>query len=282
MTAVIRSVVVGDVTLEIAEIGAGGRPLLLVHGFTGAKEDFGDWWDTLAQEGWHVVAPDLRGHGRSSHPVGRDAYRLDLLEADILGLIDALDWDRVVLLGHSMGGMVAQAIAIHHPERLDALILMDTVPDAPSAGVKLAFTLPIRLLGMNTVARLATKPPPRAPASVRRLYDERPGYVAFLQTKIRDSSKDMALGMMADLGRRPDQLAALRALRLPVLVLCGEHDMPGFVAGARRMADAIDGAVLQVLPGAAHNPQFETPLEWWNALSTFLDTIPSTSPPSTA
>ena len=68
MTVTIRSVRTGDVSLEIAEAGAGGRPLLMVHGFTGAKEDFADFFDRLAERGWHVVAPDLRGHGASDHP----------------------------------------------------------------------------------------------------------------------------------------------------------------------------------------------------------------------
>ena len=50
----------------------------MVHGFTGAKEDFADHADELAAEGWHVVAPDLRGHGLSAHPAGEDNYSLGL------------------------------------------------------------------------------------------------------------------------------------------------------------------------------------------------------------
>src|SRR6185312_7649311 len=89
-TTTIRSVRAGDVTLEIAEAGIGGRPLLMVHGFTGAKEDFADYWERLAERGWHVVAPDLRGHGASDHPTRADDYSLDLLEADLMALVDEL------------------------------------------------------------------------------------------------------------------------------------------------------------------------------------------------
>src|SRR5260370_41355652 len=67
-----RHVDVGDVQLSIAEAGAGGRPLLLVHGFTGAKEDFTPWLDRLADIGWHAVALDLRGHGGGSKPTPQD------------------------------------------------------------------------------------------------------------------------------------------------------------------------------------------------------------------
>ena len=74
----VRRVEAGGVGLEVAEAGAGGRPLLLVHGFTGAKEDFTEYLDPLADLGWHAVVADLRGHGASEHPPGEDAYDLEL------------------------------------------------------------------------------------------------------------------------------------------------------------------------------------------------------------
>src|SRR5580704_557581 len=106
-----RTIRVDGVELVVAESGAGGRPLLLLHGFTGAKEDFTEWLDPLAARGWHAVAPDHRGHGSSSKPASDDAYSFAILADDMLGLADALGWDRFALLGHSMGGMVAQVMA---------------------------------------------------------------------------------------------------------------------------------------------------------------------------
>ena len=121
-----RTVDLGDVELSIAEAGSGQRPLLLLHGFTGAKEDFTEWLDPLADAGWHAVAPDHRGHGASSKPSSEDAYSFEILADDATRLVDALGWERFGLLGHSMGGMVAQFIAVDRPDRLDALVLMDT------------------------------------------------------------------------------------------------------------------------------------------------------------
>lgn len=121
-----RTIHLGDVKLSIAEAGAGQRPLLLLHGFTGAKEDFTDWLDPLAGAGWHAVAPDHRGHGTSSKPTSEDDYSFELLADDAGRLVDALGWNRFALLGYSMGGMVAQFIALGVPERIDALVLMDT------------------------------------------------------------------------------------------------------------------------------------------------------------
>jgi len=282
MSPTIRSVTVGDVRLQVAEAGAGGRPLLLVHGFTGAKEDFQDWWEPLAERGWHVVAPDLRGHGASDHPERPEDYSLDLLEADVVGLVDALGWSRFVMVGHSMGGMVGQAIAVDHGDRLDGLVLMDTIPGAASGGglTMLVFKAAGRLLSLKTMARLVRKPPPKSPASVRRLYAERPGYADWAQAKVLASSPVMAKAMMAELGHRPDRLPELRSLGLPVLVIAGEHDMPGFVAGSTAMAEAIPGATLAVLAGAAHSPQLETPDAWWAAVSAFLDELPLAPAPT--
>src|SRR5436190_24190959 len=103
---------VGEIDLEVAQAGEGGRPLLLVHGFTGAKEDFTDWLEPLAERGWHAVAPDLRGHGTSAHPEKETDYSLSVFVADVVGLADALGWDRFVLLGHPMGGMIAQIVPV--------------------------------------------------------------------------------------------------------------------------------------------------------------------------
>jgi len=283
MTATIRSVKVGDVDLAIAETGRGGRPLLLQHGFTGAKEDFADWWDALAERGWHVVAPDLRGHGASSHPRSRNDYSMERFESDLLGLVDALGWTRFTLLGHSLGGMISQAIAIERPERLDALVLMDTI-SGPAAmeggGLRFALLrLFVRLRGMDAIAKFVRKPPPGAPESVVRLYAERPGFVEWTQSKVRNTSREMATVMMRELSRRPDCLDDLRALSLPTLVLVGEFDMPGFVDGSRLMADAVPGARLVILEGAAHNPQLETPDAWWRALTEFLDELPAPATP---
>ena len=272
---VIRQVRAGDIELEIAEAGGGGRPLLMVHGFTGAKEDFGDWWGRLAERGWHVVAPDLRGHGASDHPPRTEDYSLGLFETDLLALVDDLGWDRFVLLGHSMGGMIGQVVAIEHPGRIDGLVLMDTVAGPPE-GSSMAVTMFVMKLGIraarvNAFARLLRKPPPGSPESVRRLYAERPGYVDWLRAKVLATSLTMAKAMSAELPKGTDRLPALAALDVPVLVMVGEHDMPGFVEGSRRMAEEIPGASFALLEGAAHNPQLETPEAWWEALTSFLD-----------
>ena len=112
--------------LETEVVGT-GPGLLLVHGFGGAKEDFADHVPALARD-HTVVTFDHRGHGDSDQPEDPAAYSLERLAADIVQVADGVGLDRFRLLGHSMGGMVARKVALTDPERLEALIMMDSTP----------------------------------------------------------------------------------------------------------------------------------------------------------
>ena len=268
----------GPVTLSVAEAGRGGRPLVLVHGFTGAKEDFTEWLDPLAELGWHAVAPDQRGHGASPQPEDEDAYSFDGYAADLLALLDAMDWPTAVVLGHSMGGMVVQAAALKAPERFEAIVLMDTSHRAlrtDAALVDLAIGI-ARAEGMEALLAaqeaLAEADEPLGTAAGRRVEAERPGYKEFGRRKMLASSPAMYAAMIraiTDVSGGLDRLDDLRSLDLPALVIVGDQDEP-FLKPSRRMAEAIHGAELALIPEAGHSPQFESPAAWWSALTTFL------------
>jgi pimeloyl-ACP methyl ester carboxylesterase len=277
-----RTIDVGDIQLSIAEAGAGQRPLLLLHGFTGAKEDFTDWLDPLAGAGWHAVAPDHRGHGASSKPASEDAYSFEILSADAVRLVDALGWDRFALLGHSMGGMVAQFVAHRAPERLDALILMDT-GHGPVEGldpqlVEAAVSI-VRTQGIDALADLLAgmDSPLDSPAHKQLLVD-RPDVAEFEDRKFRATSPALYAAMAPAFVRATDRLDELEALpsALPVLVMVGDQDQP-FIGPSERMTAAIPGGSLAVIPDAGHSPQFENPAAWWDALSAFLAEVASTT-----
>jgi 3-oxoadipate enol-lactonase len=271
----------GPLSLCIAEAGSGGRPLVLIHGFTGAKEDFTDWLDLLAAAGWHVVAPDQRGHGASHKPDDEAAYSFDVYAADLLALLDALGWSTAVALGHSMGGMVLQTAAVQAPARFEAIVLMDTSHRAVRADrglIDLAVGI-ARAEGMAAVMAaqdaLADDDTPLGNDIDRRLKQERPGYKEFGERKMLDSSPAMYAAMITaitDAASGLDRLDDLRMLPMPALVLVGEHDEP-FLRPSERMAEAIPNADLVVIPDAAHSPQFENPEPWWKALRAFLDRL---------
>lgn len=276
-----RLVQVGDVQLSVAEAGTGQRPLLLVHGFTGAKEDFTPWLEPLAEADWHAVAPDLRGHGASSQPTAESDYSFQLMAADLLGLADALGWDRYVLLGHSMGGMVAQVMACA-AARLDALILMDTAhgplrnldPELVQAAVSI-----VRDQGMDVLAGiLAERQGPLTTPAHQRLITGQAGYAEFCDRKLRATSAAMYAAMAPAFMTAADRLDDLRALpaTLPVLVIAGEQDKP-FLPPSRRMAERVGQGTLAVIPDACDSPQFENTDGWWQALASFLAALPATA-----
>jgi 3-oxoadipate enol-lactonase len=277
-----RRVAVGDIHLSIAETGAGQSPLLLVHGFTGAKEDFTPWLDRLAASGWHAVAPDLRGHGASSKPSQETDYSFEIMADDMLSLADALGWEHFVVLGHSMGGMVAQFMACEAPARLDGLILMDTAhgplrnldPELVDAAVAI-----VRSQGMDALASiLAERQGPLETAAHRRLINEQAGYAEFCDRKLRATSPALYAAMAPAFVTTADRLDRLRTLpeSLPVLVIAGELDEP-FLGPSQRMAADVGQAVLEIIPDAGHCPQFENTQAWWRAVSNFLATVTPTA-----
>lgn len=271
-----RRIDIGPVELEVLEAGAGGRPLLLVHGFTGAKEDFADHVDRLASSGWHVVVPDHRGHGASDDPPGAESYSLPTFAADVIALVDALGWDRFALLGHSMGGMIAQHVVIEHPERVAALVLMDTshgpVEGIDREEVALGQAV-VRDHGLSVLVELqrdrngALDTP-----AARRLREERPGWAELEEQKTLACAADMWLAMTSELFEQEDRLERLRSVSVPTLVIVGEQDSP-FLADSERMAKTIPSARLAVISDAGHSPQVENPEAWWSELASFLEEV---------
>lgn len=267
------TVPLGTVDLAVAEAGRGGRPLLLVHGFTGAKEDFGDWMDRFASEGWWVVAPDLRGHGASSCPPEEEAYSLDLFARDLLGLVAALGWARCAVVGHSMGGMVAQVLVCDHPGVVERLVLMDThhgpveglAPDLVALGLEV-----LRTQGLAALLDLRAQVVPSSPSAAElHLRATRPGYAEWADAKVHACAPAMYAAMGVELTTRPDRLADLATVQVPTRVVVGAEDHD-FRAPCRRLAATVPGADLVVVPDAAHSPQFENPEAWWRAVAPFL------------
>jgi pimeloyl-ACP methyl ester carboxylesterase len=262
--------------LEAGEGASGAHRLLAIHGFPAAKEDFADHLDDLAAEGWHVVAHDQRGHGESDHPSGPETYSLAVLAADALALADVLGWDRFVLLGHSMGGMVAQVAALEAAGRLDGLILMDT-SHGPVGGIDdelLALGKAVVSEGGMAALVEAQRDLPGAldTEANERVTATRPGYREFGEAKTRAAASDMWLGLVDEIvSTQPDRLRELASALegVPVLVIVGVQDEP-FVPHARRMADAIPGARLEVVPDAGHSPQFENPAAYLAIVQGFL------------
>ena len=257
---------------ELLQAGMGDRSILLVHGFTGAKEDFAEVVPRLADIGWHAVAADLPGHGSGPHPDG--PYSLAGFADHIAAVADRLGWERFVLLGHSMGGMAAQLFALENPERVRALVLMntghgpvDTVdPDLVALGRRL-----VRDGGLAALVEYGKGGLFASPAH-RRLLAERAGYAEFGDAKLLACSPEMWLAMSGELRDHEDRLQRLASLAVPVLVVVGAED-EAFLGQSEQMAEVLPDARLVVLADAGHAPQFEQPESWWRAIAAFLEEV---------
>jgi pimeloyl-ACP methyl ester carboxylesterase len=239
--------------------GTRGEPLVLVHGYTG---DVTDWQHQIAEfaASHRVLVMDHRGHGRSGAPRDRESYTVERMSGDVEALAAQVGFDRYHLVGHSLGGMVAQEIALRCGGRLLSLTLEDTMNDfaiGRSETVRRLFEAGLRLAeeqGMAAVARLPA--PPRPPHHPRERFEQE-------RARLARMPLDGFVGGWQALCRWPGTRQRAQAIRTRTLVICGELDAV-VVPGSRWLADAIPGARLEIVPEAGHSPQLERP-ELFNA-----------------
>jgi 3-oxoadipate enol-lactonase len=238
--------------------------LLLIHGFPLDSR----LWDAqvagLASR-VRVIAPDLRGSGRSDVPPG--PYSVDQHAGDLLSLLDHLGIRRAVVGGLSMGGYIAFAIWRRHPERVRALVLADTraEPDSPQTRAgRDASAARVREIGP---AEFAEEMLPRimAPASM-----ENPRLRSRALHMMAAQSSDGLVGALGALRDRHDSRPLLPGITVPVLVIVGRQDILTPPADARIMAAAIPGARVVEVPGAGHLSPLENPRAVNAALRAFL------------
>ena len=147
----------GGTRLRVVESGApAGEPVLLIHGWGACVYTFRYALEALAHAGRRALACDLRGHGLSDKPVGREAYSTSALLDDVRGVLDALGVERADLVGHSLGGGIALRFAVAHPERVRQLVLA-----APVGLTKVRFQGIAHLLTPRFTNRFARHLPPR-------------------------------------------------------------------------------------------------------------------------
>jgi 2-succinyl-6-hydroxy-2,4-cyclohexadiene-1-carboxylate synthase len=271
-SAAVRIETDDGVALAVERLGDG--PLfVMVHGFTGARDDFADHAPRFAERAT-VVTFDHRGHGESEKPAAVEAYTFDRLVADTLAVADALDFGRFTLLGHSMGGMVARRLVLAHPERVSSLILMDTSPGLPeSIDPELAdAAADLALEGdMHLLRQILDEADTLGSEADQRVRRERPGYEEFCARKWSEIAPASYAGLLREIVHQPDELDAMHAITCPTLVIVGEEDVH-FVPAARAMAGAVRDARLVVVPDAGHSPQFENPDAFFAAVDEFLAT----------
>jgi pimeloyl-ACP methyl ester carboxylesterase len=135
LTSTERLVETNGVSLRVTEAGERGAPVVvLAHGFPELAYSWRHQIPALAEAGYHVLAPDQRGYGRSSQPKDVEAYDIVELSADIVGLLDDVGAERAVIIGHDFGGIVAWNAPLFHPDRFSGVVGV-SVPPVPRSQV---------------------------------------------------------------------------------------------------------------------------------------------------
>ncbi len=253
------------------EAQGSGSPLMLVHGFACGLR----MWDPQVaafSARYRVVTYDLRGHGWSDAPEAASAYSQVHSVEDLRGLLLHLGIARAAIGGLSMGGNVALHLAIAHPEIVSALVIADTGAgsDDPAGwtGAVLAFAKTLEHGGVEAFADQAMANPLFA-----RYAAQGPEAARFIRSCLMTHrARGLAHTAREVLTKRPSIYSlepALRALRVPTLLIVGERDEP-CVPVHRFMAETIPSAQHVVIPGIGHLTNLEATDAFNAALRTFL------------
>jgi pimeloyl-ACP methyl ester carboxylesterase len=252
---------------------AAAPPVVCVHGYTGSAQAFNAPARHIGDRA-HLIAPDVRGHGESAwSPEG--AYQYSDQAADLAALVDRLELDRFVLIGTSMGGIIAMAYAAQHAARLRGLVINDIGPD-PEAGSQ-------RITGL-----VGSRPEDFA--SLDAAMDYRREVSPITAGRPLDDQRELALGVLRQLpdgrwGWKMDPAyieqrvtrgapprPALGALPCPALVVWGTESDVLSETQARRMVTTLMHGELVAVPGVGHAPTLMEP-QALAALDQFLGSV---------
>jgi pimeloyl-ACP methyl ester carboxylesterase len=227
------------------EVEGSGSPLVLLHGLAGYLESWHElgYVDSLKKD-HTLVLMDMRGHGGSDKPHDPEAYRLKLLVADVIAVMDALNISKTHFLGYSLGGRMAFALAKYAPERFHSFIVGGQSPNArPRARIR--WWLQILKKGMGAYVEECEK---------GRGIKMTPQ----MRTKILSNDTEALAAFVSASEWRANLEDALPNLTMPCLLFVGEAD-PSY-AGARECASLLPNAEFVSFPGFGHEVDFQSHL----------------------
>jgi pimeloyl-ACP methyl ester carboxylesterase len=268
-----RFVSVGEQLVHVVQEGQ-GEPVMLVHGFGASSYSYRHVQPRLARS-FHTAAIDLTGFGYTERPRDRSAYSREAQVDLVLGVMNALGFERAHLVGHSYGGALALWLAVEHPDRVRSLVLIDSAapsyPDDRRTAV--AAFRPLAKLFVDGALR---------PANVRRALERSfhddtlvtPELVAAYVERLRvEGVADAYRGLTAPARRAPR--FDWSRVDLPTLVVWGENDGLVSVAAGRAAASRLPRAEFAVLAATGHMPAEESPQALLAVLLPFLERVSS-------
>jgi pimeloyl-ACP methyl ester carboxylesterase len=245
---------------------AGGEPVVLLHGLGGRSEDWIRMLPYLQSAGYRVYTPDLLGFGQSDEPRSA-SYSIQEQARLVVGFMDSIGLERVDLGGWSMGGWIAQKVAVDNPDRVRRLVLMD------SAGLKVPPKWDTRLFTpttpeeLNQLHALLTPDPKPMPKFV----------VEDMLRLSRDYGWVVKKALASMLTAKDVMDDDLPSLKMPVLILWGDQDKITPLSEGLTMHSLIPGSWLHVASGCGHVAPASCVDQLGPALTSFLKNAPSTT-----
>lgn len=231
---------------------AGGPVVCFCHSLASDGGMWAEQMPPLLAEGYQVLRLDMRGHGGSDPVAG--PYTMQELADDVAVALDVLNFDKVHFVGLSIGGMLGQAFAVKHGQRLHSAMLCDTSPASPP-GASGAWAPRIEAVTKaNSVAPLADATMERWFTPAFKQADPR-RWKQIHQTIAGTTAQGYLGCAAAILGL--DMIPSLPSVKAPTLVVCGADDEGTPPAGNRRIAELIPGGRYEEIADARHFPNVE-------------------------
>ena len=236
------------------EVTGQGPALLLTHGYSATGEMWRGQVEAFSKH-YQLITWDMRGHGRSDYPEDLAAYSEEATVADMAALLDTVGADRAIVGGLSLGGYMSLAFHLAHPERVRALLIIDTGPgyrnDEARDGWNRNALRTAERYETEGLARLAAGSPEMRAAAHR-------------------NAKGLALAARGMLTQRDARvISGLPTVSVPSLVVVGANDTP-FIAASDYMANKIPAAKKAVIANAGHAANIDQPEAFNTAVLDFL------------
>lgn len=221
-----------------------------------------------APAGWRFVTPDLPGFGASSEPPVRS---MDGMARSVLRTMDGLGIERAVIGGLSLGGYVTLALYRMAPARFEGMILVDTRATADNDTQKEGRRTMMATVRAKGAAAIADAMLPKLLGATSQKAN--PELTATVRSMIEGSTPDAIAGAAEAIMNRADLTSLLPSIAVPTLVLCGEEDVLTPPSDAHALNEGIRNSRLELLPGAGHLSNLETPERFSRVLGDFLATL---------
>ena len=271
-----KTVNLDGVNVHYVEAGE-GPPLVLVHGLGASHVTWYENIQPLADAGFHVLAPDLPGHGDSDKPksINYDPPAgANLLDS----FLDSIDVRRAALVGNSAGGLVSALYALEHPHRVDRLILV------AAGGLGREMTWFLRLCSLPVLGEIVYQPwlqsmgqlnrkmlfhrPPRSADEVFSELDRVRSLPGSRQATLRSIRSSINYWGLREQRFILDRLSQLT---MPVLTVWGENDLILPVEHASSVRDALPSSLVKIIPECGHWPHMEKADEFNQLLTLFME-----------